>query len=49
MAKPPSDDPRVNTVSMRLTNGEVSEMDEARGGMSRSDWLRSKVFGKRKR
>lgn len=45
MAKPPSDDPRVHTVSMRLTDGEVDLMDAQRGQASRSTWLRIQAFG----
>lgn len=48
MSKPPSDDPRIHPFSMKLTDREQAKMDKERGGESKSDWARRKLFGGRR-
>lgn len=47
--RPPSDDPRLHTVCVRLTDVEKADLDVKRGSMPASDFIRRKLFGRQAR
>lgn len=46
-APKPDEEKRQVRVSVYLTPAELSELDQRRGGMERSEWLRRAGLGKR--
>lgn len=48
MAKPPSDNPRTGNLSLKLTKEEAEELDRKRGSMSKSAYVRKRLFGGRR-
>lgn len=44
MPRPPSDDPRIHKIQVRLTDPEMIQVDTERGATSLSDWIRLKLL-----
>lgn len=48
MGRRPAEDPRDQTITLRVTQGEREQLDTDRGGMSMSDYLRSRLLNRRR-
>ena len=51
IGRPPTDNPRRNTVVIRLADDELATCDAAaeRAGQTRGEWMRSKILAAAKR
>lgn len=47
MPRPISDDPKIFTVSLRLTKSERAKVEKLRGKTPLTDFLRARIFGGR--
>lgn len=47
MARPPSDNPRSVIVTIRVTESERERLDRDRGMLSLTDFIRSRLFGRK--
>jgi hypothetical protein len=44
MARPVAEDPKSETVTVRLTKGEREQLDRDRGALSLTDYIRQRVL-----
>lgn len=47
MGRPPSDNPRSEKVSVKLTVSEREMLDRRRGSRSLSDYIRARALGRK--